>query len=141
MAGAFRRNHENVQVGTRLDQLEMYGQTVCKRQRRTLFQVVAQISRIQVRLQFIGRQDHGDIRPGRRSGRRHHFKPGVFRLGDARGSFTQPDNDFLHAGIVQVICMGVTLAAIANDRDLLVLDKINIRIPVVIYSHRSTFPY
>ena len=36
--------------------------------------------------------------------------------------------------------MGVTLAAIADNRDFLVLDKINVRIPVVINSHRSTFP-
>ena len=119
----------------------MNGKAMGKCQSRAFFQIVAEIRRIQIGLQFVRRQDHRDIGPGCCSRRRHHFEAGILSLGNARRSLTQTDNDFLYAGIIQVVCMGVPLAAIANDRNLLVLDKIDIRIPVVINSHRFTFPY
>ena len=140
MARAFRRHHENVQIGPRLDKLEMHGKSVGECQRRTLFQVVAQLGQVKIGLQFVGRKDHRYVRPGSCRRRGHHLEAGVFRLGHAGRSFAQPDHNFLYAGIVQIVRMCVTLTAIANNRDFLVLDKINVRIPVVINSHRSTFP-
>ena len=40
-----------------------------------------------------------------------------------------------HAGLSEVQRMGVTLAAIADDGDLLPLDQIEIGIPIVIDAH------
>src|SRR5206468_10482913 len=47
----------------------------------------------------------------------------------------QRDDDLLDAAVAQIVGMGVALAAIADDRDLLRLDQIHIRIAVVIHTH------
>ncbi len=43
--------------------------------------------------------------------------------------------DFLHAGVAQVQRMGVTLAAVADDGDLLALDQVQVGVAIVVNSH------
>ena len=47
----------------------------------------------------------------------------------------QRDRDVLHAAVAHVEEMGVALAAVADDGDLLALDQIEVGIPVVIDAH------
>ena len=49
------------------------------------------------------------------------------------------DRDVLDAGILEVQRMRVALAAVADDRDLLALDEIEVGIAIVIDAH-VTFP-
>src|SRR5690606_35822195 len=49
---------------------------------------------------------------------------------------TQRNDHVLDAGIAEILRMGMPLAAIADDGDLLRLDEIQIGIPIVIHAHR-----
>ena len=51
----------------------------------------------------------------------------------------QRDRDILDAAVAHVEHMGVTLAAIADDRDFLALDEVEIGITIVIDAHIRSF--
>ncbi len=44
-------------------------------------------------------------------------------------------DDHFHAAVAQILSLGMTLAAIADDRHLLAAQQIEIRIPIIINSH------
>ena len=88
-----------------------------------------------VALQFVGRAHHHEVGPFRRVGDRHHLLAGLLGLGGGAGARPERDHDLLDAGIAEVLRMGMPLAAIADDGDLLRLDQIEIGIPIVIDAH------
>src|ERR1700730_10799616 len=92
---------------------------------------------VDVALQFIGREHHDHVGPF--GGLRHleHLEFLALGLLDALRALAQRDRDFLHAGIPQVERMGMALAAIAHDRNLLAFDQVQVGVPVVIYAHDS----
>ena len=49
-------------------------------------------------------------------------------------------NSHFHAGIAQVLGMGMALAAITDDGDLLALDQADISIGIIINAHGKDFP-
>jgi hypothetical protein len=55
-----------------------------------------------------------------------------------RRTGTHRDNQILDAAVAHVLGMGMTLGAEADDGDLLVLDQIEIGIPIIINAHQST---
>ena len=67
------------------------------------------------------------------------LKPGRLRLLRRGRAGAERDRHVLDAGIAEVLRMRVALAAIADDRDLLGLDQVEVGIPVVIDAHVSPF--
>ena len=53
----------------------------------------------------------------------------------AAGGLAQRDRHFLHAGIAQIERVGVALAAIADDGDLLALDQVQVGVAIVVDTH------
>src|SRR5262249_36505104 len=95
---------------------------------------------VDVALQFIRSQHHHDVGPLRGFGDFHHLEAGGFRLLRRGRPLAQRNGDVLDAGVLQVQRMGVALAAVANDADLLSLDQIEISVAIVIDTHgRSPF--
>ena len=135
VARALGRDHHHVEIGARLDQVKVDVEPVRKHQRRALLHVLDEVVVIDVGLQFVGREHHHHVGPFRGLGDLHHLELLAFRLFDAAGALAQRDRNLLHAEIAQIERMGVALAAIADDGDLLSLDEIEIGVPVVINTH------
>ncbi len=111
-------------------------QPVRERQRGAGAHVGAEMLAIQIALPFVRRQHHDHVGPLGGLGRTHDPQPGRLRLGDARRTRTQADHEVCGAAILQVQRMGMALAAVADDRDLLGLDQVNVGVAVVINAHR-----
>jgi hypothetical protein len=94
-----------------------------------------QVIAVDVALQFVGRKHHDHVGPF--GGFRHleHLERLALRLLDAVGALAQRHRDLLDAGIAQVERMGMALAAVADDGDLLALDQVQVGVAVVIYAH------
>ena len=137
VARALGRDHENVEIGARLDQLEMDVEAVGEGQGRPLLHVGGEIIAIELGLQFVRRHHHHDISPFRGVRRRHDLELGAFRLGGAGRSRPERDPDLAHAAVAQVLRMGVALAAIADDDHLLALHQVHVGITVIVNAHRS----
>ena len=135
VAGTLRRDHQHVEIGARLEQVEMHVEAVREQQRRAVLHVGVQVIAVDVALQFVGRQHHHDVGPLGGLGDFHHLEAGGFRLLGGGRSLAQRDGDFLDAGILQVQRMGVALAAIADDADLLALDQVQVGVAIVINTH------
>ena len=135
VAGALRRDHQHVEIGARIDQVEVHVQAVREQQRRALLHVGVQMIAIDVALQLVGRQHHHHVRPLRGLGDFHHLEARAFRLLRRGRALAQRNRHVLDAGILQVQRMGVALAAIADDADLLALDQVQVGIAIVINTH------
>src|SRR6266853_5139649 len=135
VAGPLGGDHQHVDVGARLDEVEMHVEAVGEQQRGAVLQVGVQVITVDVALQFVGREHHDHVGPF--GGFRHfeHLERLALRLLDALRARAQRHRDFLDAGIAQVTRMGVALAAIAVDGDLLALDQVQVGVAVVIYAH------
>ena len=59
----------------------------------------------------------------------------AFGFGGRRRAFAQGNNKVLRTTVTQVQCVGVALATVAEDGNLLVLDQVHIAIAVVINAH------
>ena len=136
MAGALRRDHQHVEIGARLDQVEVHVEAVREHQRRALLHVGRKFVAVDVGLQFVGRQHHHDVGPFGRARRRPcTLMPSASAfLAEARAG-AQRDRDLLDAAVAHVEQMRMALAAVADDRDLLALDEIEIGVPIVINAH------
>jgi hypothetical protein len=113
----------------------MHVQTMGKGDRGALAQVVMDVFAVGVGLKFIGHGEHDEVAPGGGLGDAHHLQALAFGLGGAGGAFAQRHDDVLGARIAQVQCVGVALAAIAQDRHLLVLDQVHIAIAIIVNAH------
>ena len=135
MAGALRRDHQHVEVGARLDQVEMHVEAVREHQRRAVLHVGVQVIAVDVGLQFVRRQHHHHVGPFGGVGDFHHLELFALGLLDALRALAQRHRDVLDAGIAQVERMGMALAAIADDDDLLALDQVQVGVAIVINTH------
>ena len=139
VAGALGGDHEHVEIGAGLDQLEVDVEAMGEDQGGALLQVGGQIGVVQLGLQLVGGEDHHHVAPLGGLGRGQDLEAlGLGLLGGGRAG-AQRDGHVLDAGIAQVQRMGVTLAAIADHDDLLALDQIDVGIPIVIDAHLSSF--
>src|SRR5258706_657551 len=134
MARALGRHHQHVQVWARLDQLEMDIEAMGEQQGRPLLHVVFQLVLVDVGLQLVGRGHHHHIGPFGGIRHAHHLEAGGFRLLGRRAGANR-DHQFLDARVAHVLGMGMALGAKTDDGDLLVLDQIEIGIPIVIDAH------
>ena len=137
MAGALRRDHQHVEIGARLDQVEMDVEAVGEHQRRAVLHVGDEVVAIDVGLQFVRRQHHDDVGPFGRLGDLHDLDLLGLGLAGAGRALAQRDRDVLDAGIPHIQGVGVALAAVADDGDLLALDQVQVGVAVVINAHGS----
>jgi hypothetical protein len=135
VAGALGRHHDDVDAGLGLDQAEMHVQTMGKGDRRALAQVVMDVFAVGVGLKLIGHGEHDQVAPGGGLGDAHDLQALALGLGGAGGAFAQRHDDVLGAAVAQVQRVGMALAAIAQDRHLLVLDQVHIAIAIVVDAH------
>src|SRR5437588_9739432 len=114
MARAFRSDHEDVNVRRRHDLPEVNVEAVAEGQIAVLLQIRGYVSPIDRSLDFVRSEHHHDVRALCRIGARHHFEPGALGL-LPRSAFAQADED-VHAALLQIQGMGVSLASVADDR-------------------------
>jgi hypothetical protein len=122
--GTLRRHHADVDVGARLDQVEVHVEAVREHQRRAVLHVVAQVVAVDVGLQLVGGEHHDDVGPLGGLGHLHHLELLLLGLGDAGRALAQRDRHVLAAGVAQVQRVRVPLAAVADDGHLLALDQL-----------------
>ncbi len=135
MARALRRDHQHVEIGPRLDQVEMDVEPVREHQRRAVLHVGGEMIAVDIGLQLVGREHHHHVGP---FGRIRDFldrQLDALRLLGRSRALAQRHGDFLHAGIVQIERVGVALAAVADDGDLLALDQVQVGVAVVVNTH------
>ena len=113
----------------------MHVQAVGEGQRGAFAHVVLQVLVVEVGLTFVRRQDHDDIGPGGGFGGGHDLEAVAFRRLGAGGAGTQRHGHFLDAGITQVQRMGMALAAVADDGNLLALNQVHVGVAIVIDTH------
>ncbi len=66
------------------------------------------------------------------------FSPSAFLT--PGGSLAQRNRDLLDAGIAQIERVGVALAAVADNGDLLALDQVQVGVAIVVNTH-DCYPY
>jgi hypothetical protein len=122
VARALGRDHEDVEVGPRLDQVEVDVEAVGEGQRRALAQVGGEVLAVQLALQLVGRQHHDHVGPGGGLGRALDREAGGLGLLDAARAGPERHRHLGNAAVLQVVGVGVALAAVADDGHLLALD-------------------
>jgi hypothetical protein len=138
VARPLRRDHHDVEIGARFDQVEMHVEAVRKHQRRAVFHVGDEMIAIDVGLQFVGREHHHHVGPLGGLGDFHHLELLAFGLLDALRALAQRHRDLLDAGVAHIERMGMALAAIADDGDFLALDEVQVGVAIVINTHVFT---
>src|SRR5262249_47809725 len=140
VAGSLGRDHHHVEIGARLDQVEMDVEAVREHERRTLLHVVGEVLAIDVGLQLVGREHHHHVRPFGGGGDVHDLELFALRLLHALRALAQRDGHVLDAGVAQVEPVGVTLPAVADDGDLLAFDQVDVGVAIVINAHGFLTP-
>ena len=136
MTGPLGCDQEHVHIPGRNDLIEVDVEAVREEQRLALGEVRLDVVLIDGGLHFVGQKQHDEIGHLGRFLRRDRFKavlPGQFVIG-AAGALTHNN---LHAGIAQVLGMGMTLAAIPDDGYRLVFQHIEIGVFVIIDFHQK----
>ena len=141
VAGALGGDHDDVEIGARLDQVEMDVEPVGEGERGALLHVADEVGGVDLALQLVGGEHHHDIGPFRGIGHAHDLDALAFGLLGRGGAGAQRDGNVLDAGIAHVEKMRMALAAVADDGDLLALDQIEVCVPVVIHAHGMVGPF
>ena len=82
-------------------------------------------------LELVGNQDHDEVGLFRSGGHVGHLEPRLLGGLDGLGPLAQPDAH-VASGVLQVQRMGVALASVADDGDLLVLDYLGVAVLFVV---------
>ncbi len=129
MAGGLGGDHPHVQIGAGHDLVVVHVETVGKSQRGAFFQVRLDFA-VNACDVFIGQQNHHNI--GRCDGfvDFSYLQTGLADLVPRCTALAQADHD-LHAAVVQVLCMGVALRAVADDGHGLALDQAQVTVFIV----------
>ena len=99
------------------------------------FRFGRQLFAVEVGLELVGHQHHDHVRPGRRLGRRHDLEAGALGLGRRCRARAQRDHDVAHAAVVEIVGVAEALTAVADHRDVLALDQVQVGIGVVVDAH------
>ena len=86
MAGPLRRDHQNIEIAARLDQIEMNVEAMREHQGRALLKIMFEMVAIDVALQLVRGKQHHHIGPFGGIGDGLHLKPNGCRLLGRRGS-------------------------------------------------------
>jgi hypothetical protein len=100
--------------------------------RRAFFQIRLKNVAVQVRLVFVGHEDHDDVGIGDRLGRVKNLEACCFCLFGGGGAVTEADNDTFHAAVFHVLGMSMALRAVTDDGDFFVLDQVFVCVFIVV---------
>ncbi len=131
VTGALRRDHDHVQIGTRLDQLEVDVEAVREGQRAALLEVGGNAVLVDLPLVLVGSEDHHQVGALHRFGDFLDLEAGTLGLGPGLGALAQTDGD-IDSTVLEVLRMGVALRTVTEDDDLLRLDDRKVGVLVVI---------
>ena len=120
MSGSLGSDHGNINVLGRYDTSEMNVETMSEHQHIALFQVGLDVVLVQISLLLIIDQDHDDVSTLCSFCSGEYFEPLCLSLCPGLGALVQTD-DNMTSGILQVQCMCMTLAAVADNCDSLTL--------------------
>ena len=129
VAGGLGSHHPHVQIGAGHDLVVVHVETVGKCQRGTLLQGRLNLF-VDTGDVFVGQQNHDHIGRGNRFVDFSHLQTCLGNLVPGRATLAQTDHH-LHAAVVQVLCVGMALAAVTNNGNRLALDEAQIAILVV----------
>ena len=118
MAGALGGSHEHVHIGGGLDLLIPDIETVGKRQGLASGEVGGDVLLIHIGLGLVIDEDHDDVGSLGRLGHGDHLEPVLLRHGPGLAALAQADDD-VTAGVPEILSVGVTLRAVADDGNLL----------------------
>src|SRR5271163_666052 len=139
VAGAFGRDHEDVHVGGRLHELEMDIEAMAEGEVLAPGHVRRDLVLVDIARHLVRHEDHDDVGFfGGLSG----FKDAKTLLGGlvpGGAALAQADTD-VHAAVAQVEGVGVTLAAEAENRDLLGPERAQIGVAIVKDFHGDYSP-
>jgi len=130
VAGRLGRDHPYIEIGARHDLAVVHVEAVREHQRAALLDVGLDLVAVDLGDIFIRQQDHDHIGLLDRISHLRDLQPGLLHLGPARAALAQADDD-LHAAVVEVLRVGMALAAITDDGDGLALDEGQITVFVV----------
>ncbi len=121
----------HVHVGGRDHLVEVDVEAVGEHQHLALAQAALDLALEDVALALVGQEDHDDVRHLGGLGHGGHAEPVAFRLGPALRALVEPDHHVLTC-VLEVEGMGVALAAVPDDGDLLALEQAEIGVLVVV---------
>ena len=141
MAGPLRRNHEHVDILCGNDLVKVDVEPVRKCERAVWFQVRCDLALVERRLLLIRNEDHRNVRSLDRIRYGENLEPvfsGELRRLRAR---IKPD-DNVYPAVLQVQCMRVALAAVADDRNRLALEHAPVDILIIVsFCHSTPAPH
>jgi len=138
VAGAFRGDHDDVDVLARNDLVVVDVEAVREAERRAFLEVGFHGVAVDLRDDFVGHQHHHDVGAFHRLGDFLDLESGGLGLLPRIAVLEHADGDF-HAGVVQVLRVGVALRAVADDGDFLAFDEGEVGVFVVIDFHDVPF--
>ena len=134
VAGGLGRHHPHIQVGARIHQAVMHIKAVGEYQRRALLDIGLDIVGVHATDLLVRQQNHHDVRRAHGVGYFSDLQAGFFNFRPRGAAFTQAHHH-LDAAVVQVLRVGVALAAIADDGNGFALDQAQVAVFVVINFH------
>ncbi len=130
MARALGGDHDHVQVGAGHHLVVVHVEAVGKGQGSALLDVGGDVVVVHLGDVLVGQQDHDHVSGLDGVVDFHHGQASLADLVPGSAALAQTDHD-LHAAVVQVLGVGVALAAVADDGHGLALDQAQVTVFVV----------
>ena len=131
MARSLRRNHGHIHILRRLNAAEMNIKSMGKHQHIACLQIRLNILLVHVGLQLVVDQDHDHVSPLGSLSRGVHLKTLGLGLSPGLAPLIKPD-DHIAPGLLGVEGVGMSLAAVADNRDGLAIQHRQITIFLII---------
>ncbi len=131
VAGGLGRDHRHINMGGRHNLAEANVEAVGEHDRVARLEVGLDFVMIDLPLDGVGQQDHDHVGLGSRVGHAEDAQAIRFGLGLAPGAFMQA-HAHVGAGVAQVERVGVALAAVADDGNLLAVEQRQVGLVFVI---------
>jgi len=132
MTGAFGRDHDNVHVGGRHDLAVMDIKAVCKHERVSFHETVSNTVGIEHGLLFVVDEDHDYVCKLRRIFCSVYLQASFFCRFPGFAALIEADDD-VYAALFEVQRVRVTLAAVADNGDDLVLQVREVAVAFIIH--------
>src|SRR5262247_659696 len=134
MSRALWRNHKNVDAGRWNNSLEMNVKTVAESQIVPVLKSRFDLFFVGLALKLVGQQGHDDISRLDSLGRVSDSETGIFGLCPGLTSMSQTNHD-LNSRVAQIVCMRMTLATVAKNRNSLSFENTQICVAIIINLH------
>ena len=130
MAGALGSDHDHVEISTRHDLVVVDVEAMRESQGRARLDIGLDVVLVHLGDVFVRQQNHDQISGLDGIVDFHDLEAGLADLVPRSAALAQADHD-VHAAFVEVLSMGMALAAIADDGNGLALDQAQVTVLVV----------